>query len=934
MSGITLKRRATTDIPVPPATKITIFIDDADGFPKYMTSDGAVHVFPPTTTEDVQDAIGAMLTDSSTIDFTYDDPGGTFTAIVKNASITVAMLAFDPATQTELDAAAALAISTAEAFAIQRVNHTGTQTASTVSDFTEAAQDAIGALLVDSATLDVTYNDAGNVESAAVLDSPTVGGFTPANLRDRATHTGTQLSGTVSDFTEAAQDAIGALLADSATLDVTYNDAGNVESAAVLDSPTVAGQTPVNLRDRATHTGTQLSTTVSDFTEAAQDAIGALLVDSATLDVTYNDAGNAESAAVLDSPTVAGQTPANLRDRATHTGTQLSGTISDFTEAAQDAIGALLADSATLDVTYNDAGNAESAAVLDSPTVAGQTPANLRDRATHTGTQLAATVSDFTEAAQDAAGSLLADSATLDVTYNDAGNAESAAVITTGLDLVVAGVPGTRGVMYGKDKKKLDSSCTDAVADLGCDPTGATNNTALIQAWHDTLPAAGGGSLFIPDNCFIALATAVTFTKADILVFSHNRRTSGFVLTSATANGFTCSGDNTQFEKLRFIAGTPTGTSTLRTSGFAVEFTSTGDSDGCRECDFIYMWSGVHLGGALQWVDECTFREYGANATNGACVLIDGPGDRYVRRMLTDSTVPSAGHAGIRVATTASLVIDSCNIIHAGICLDIAPANGILVPSVEVVNTFFDTSVVGLNMTSAGSFFRSKFTNCWFGSMSDSGIKFGPTGTGSVDGITFVNCEMVNNVGGTTVGMNITSALVGKVKFIGCSIAGWTTGVVLIAGANFYPIFEACVVGGYGGFGNNTTGFNIGAGTYKGLHIIGCDCIDNTTPVTLGALTIPNTVAAAKWKIKDNPGINPHGSVGAIAIPGTGVAQFNNTGFPITIIQRFTVVPTGLSINGVATVLPIATSVYAVHLEPGSSITTTGGTYTWTWVAN
>lgn len=35
-------------------------------------------------------------------------------------------------------------------------------------------------------------------------------------------------------------------------------------------------------------------------TEAAQDAIGALLVDSATIDVTYNDAGNAETIDVID----------------------------------------------------------------------------------------------------------------------------------------------------------------------------------------------------------------------------------------------------------------------------------------------------------------------------------------------------------------------------------------------------------------------------------------------------------------------------------------------------------------------------------------------------------------------------------------------------------------------------------------------------------
>jgi hypothetical protein len=42
-------------------------------------------------TENVQDIVGAMLTDSATIDFTYNDAGGTETADIKAASVTEAM---------------------------------------------------------------------------------------------------------------------------------------------------------------------------------------------------------------------------------------------------------------------------------------------------------------------------------------------------------------------------------------------------------------------------------------------------------------------------------------------------------------------------------------------------------------------------------------------------------------------------------------------------------------------------------------------------------------------------------------------------------------------------------------------------------------------------------------------------------------------------
>jgi hypothetical protein len=52
-------------------------------------------------------------------------------------------------------------------------------------------------------------------------------------------------------------------------------------------------------RQRSTHLGTQLSTTISDFDEAAQDAVGAILVDSSTINFTYTDATPSITAVVI-----------------------------------------------------------------------------------------------------------------------------------------------------------------------------------------------------------------------------------------------------------------------------------------------------------------------------------------------------------------------------------------------------------------------------------------------------------------------------------------------------------------------------------------------------------------------------------------------------------------------------------------------------------
>ena len=45
-----------------------------------------------------------------------------------------------------------------------------THTAANITDFSEAVDDRVGQLLVDSGTLDFTYDDAGNTETAVVKD--------------------------------------------------------------------------------------------------------------------------------------------------------------------------------------------------------------------------------------------------------------------------------------------------------------------------------------------------------------------------------------------------------------------------------------------------------------------------------------------------------------------------------------------------------------------------------------------------------------------------------------------------------------------------------------------------------------------------------------------------------------------------------------------
>jgi len=131
--------------------------------------------------EDVEDIVGGMLLDTSTIDLTYNDGTGDLSADVvlgslDNSHIAVAaaidatkiasglvdntefgyLNGVTSAIQTQLDNKAALV-------------HTHVST--DITDFTEAAQDAVGSALVDSATVDFTYNDGANTITAAVIQS-------------------------------------------------------------------------------------------------------------------------------------------------------------------------------------------------------------------------------------------------------------------------------------------------------------------------------------------------------------------------------------------------------------------------------------------------------------------------------------------------------------------------------------------------------------------------------------------------------------------------------------------------------------------------------------------------------------------------------------------------------------------------------------------
>jgi len=145
------------------------------------------------------------------------------------------------------------------------------------------------------------------------------------------------------------------------------NDA-NISATAAIAITKLA----VDPRDRSTHTGLQLASTISDFGSGVDAHLtGTAPIVDAMIDAS---AGIALSKLAVDP-----------LDRANHTGTQTAGTISDFTAQVDLDIAAYL--------VANPLTNTEidAAAAIDLSKLA----TDPLDRANHTGTQLAATISDF-----------------------------------------------------------------------------------------------------------------------------------------------------------------------------------------------------------------------------------------------------------------------------------------------------------------------------------------------------------------------------------------------------------------------------------------------------------------------------------------------------------------------------------------------------------
>jgi len=151
----------------------------------------------------------------------------------------------------------------------------------------------------------------GNVDNTADEDKPLSNAATSA-LAGKSDTGHTHTSAAITDFGEAVQDAVAAMLAEGANISLVYDDDGNTLTVS------------------ATGGG-------GGDAEMIRDTIGAAIQGLGNISVLIDDA--ADTITVVTTATV-NSTDAELRDRETHTGTQSASTISDFDTAADARVAA------------------------------------------------------------------------------------------------------------------------------------------------------------------------------------------------------------------------------------------------------------------------------------------------------------------------------------------------------------------------------------------------------------------------------------------------------------------------------------------------------------------------------------------------------------------------------------------------------------------
>jgi len=375
MAQLTIDKIKDLDIPInvsrkknnllPASRSVVLYNDSVNLYDaiKLVSTDLITSIVTTPTEEQIQDVVGSMFVDSSTINFTYDDALNTITAVTIPTAIDHDLLlnfvANEHIDHTSVSILSGTGLTgggnltttrtlslanttvvpdsygSASAVASFTVDSQGRLTAAAdipiiiepaqVNDLTEYIQDALSSTLVAGSNISLSYNDVSNSLTINSTSTP------------------------YSD--EMAQDAVGAALQDTSTINFTYNDASNIITADII-----IGAIDHDLLLNFVSNEHIDHSTVSIIAGTGLNG-GGNLTASRTLNIT--DTG-VVAASYGDASTISTFTVnAQGQLTAASSATVLIGAnqVSNFSEAVDDRVAALLVAGTNITLTYNDASN-------------------------------------------------------------------------------------------------------------------------------------------------------------------------------------------------------------------------------------------------------------------------------------------------------------------------------------------------------------------------------------------------------------------------------------------------------------------------------------------------------------------------------------------------------------------------------------------------
>ena len=256
---------------------------------KYYTETAFGNSFNGKTTIDLQEA-GTSL-------FYSDARVASSAAVVANSAKTSYTDAAQVSTNTTklagIDAGATA--NQTDAYLLNRVYHTGTQLAATVSDLSSAVDTRIGVAKIE---------DLDEVSSTA----PSVGQvlkWSGSEWAPAADNSSTSTGGGIVDSVNGISQSSVVLDTDDISEGTNkYTTAAEITKLAGIATGATANQTDAYLLDRSYHTGTQLSGTISDFTAETESVIDDVLGSTSDLtegsNLYYTDARADARIALID----------------------------------------------------------------------------------------------------------------------------------------------------------------------------------------------------------------------------------------------------------------------------------------------------------------------------------------------------------------------------------------------------------------------------------------------------------------------------------------------------------------------------------------------------------------------------------------------------------------------------------------------------------